>query len=652
MYNTRRSEGHSRGEASVYDDGALPPLNLRSTPVTAQTPPIVSPLRSLRSPWTLGYAAIACTSLAILACLMHYASYGLDFTDEGFYLNWIATPWEYPVSASQFGFLYHPLYLLVDGDIAPMRQINILLTYGLAWGLSTALLAHGSGARDHGWRNWRAPSLLAVSSGFACAALIQFYWWLPTPSYNSLVLQGLLLGAWALLLIDRPDGKPILGGVLLGLAGAVTFLAKPTSGSLLGLISLASLLCLGRKGLWALFYSGLTAAALMLASAFTINGSPSAFIQRIRGSMDPALQLGTPHTLLEALRLDTFQLTLPAQQAIAILTLAVVALTAIAWLARARLALLALSVILLPCLGTIAVLFGWRPSLTLVGPMHQAMLVWAVSLGLISLLVPVLLTVKHGDAPLNRHHASMAITLLFLSYAFAFGTANNYWQLGGLAAIMWVLAPVALLAPAAKQHSMRLLAPAAAVTQLLAALLLSLAIDTPYRQPSPLHVNKTETVIDAKGHTLKLSQGYADYYDTIRAIASDAGFSPGTPVIDLTGQSPTVLHSLGARPIGQPWIIGGYTRSTETAIASLSRVSCDTLASAWILREIDGPRSLPDQVLSKAGLGDINQHYSVVGTLTTPAGAGGYAEARTQQLLRPTYIADQVQTICQRPQTP
>lgn len=57
-----------------------------------------------------------------------YSRYGFDFTDESYYLSWIANPFDYAASATQFGFIYHPLYVLLDGNIAALRQANILIT--------------------------------------------------------------------------------------------------------------------------------------------------------------------------------------------------------------------------------------------------------------------------------------------------------------------------------------------------------------------------------------------------------------------------------------------------------------------------------------------------------------------------------------------
>ena len=83
--------------------------------------------------------SVICTSL-ILGWVLWLCNYGLDFTDESFYLVWISNPFNYSVSATQFGFIYHPLYKLLDGNIAALRQANILITFFLAWVLSYIFL--------------------------------------------------------------------------------------------------------------------------------------------------------------------------------------------------------------------------------------------------------------------------------------------------------------------------------------------------------------------------------------------------------------------------------------------------------------------------------------------------------------------------------
>jgi hypothetical protein len=151
----------------------------------------------------------------ILGWLLKYSAYGFDFTDESFYLVWIANPFIYDGSITQFGFVYHPLYKLLGSDIAALRQANILLTFGLAWILTYLFLA--SMAVDLIKNRF---TLLAISAGLATSALIIFSSWLPTPSYNSLALHALLISATGLILADKNfHRKSIIGWILIGIGG-------------------------------------------------------------------------------------------------------------------------------------------------------------------------------------------------------------------------------------------------------------------------------------------------------------------------------------------------------------------------------------------------------------------------------------------------
>ena len=75
------------------------------------------------------------STVLILYFIFKFSAYGIDFTDEGFYLNWIQNPFLYKSSLSQFGYIYHPLYNLVDGNIAWLRRLNFLITFALAFTL-------------------------------------------------------------------------------------------------------------------------------------------------------------------------------------------------------------------------------------------------------------------------------------------------------------------------------------------------------------------------------------------------------------------------------------------------------------------------------------------------------------------------------------
>jgi hypothetical protein len=200
---------------------------------------IVSPPIHLASRVTLTLSAI-CT-LSILAWTLHQCNFGLDFADEGYYLVSIFAPFRYPVSLSQFGFIYHPLYKLVDGNIALLRQTNVLLTFCLAWtlaGISLKAIFVG--------RNWTKFSLIVISAAIASASLVFLRLWLPTPSYNWLSFQSLLITAIGLLLAEKHfSGLSVVGWLLVATGGWLAFMAKPTTAAALGLSSAVYLLLSG-----------------------------------------------------------------------------------------------------------------------------------------------------------------------------------------------------------------------------------------------------------------------------------------------------------------------------------------------------------------------------------------------------------------------
>ena len=64
--------------------------------------------------------------------------FGLEFSDEGFYLNWIANPETYSISYTHFGFLFAPLFDLLGNNIAFLRIAGIIITF-----LCGILITHG-----------------------------------------------------------------------------------------------------------------------------------------------------------------------------------------------------------------------------------------------------------------------------------------------------------------------------------------------------------------------------------------------------------------------------------------------------------------------------------------------------------------------------
>jgi hypothetical protein len=601
----------------------------------------------LAEPISLIFSAIG--TIFTLGWLLWYSNYGIDFTDESFYLVWMSNPFNYSVSASQFGFIYHPLYELLDGNIAALRQANILISFCLSWVLSYVFLKTVFGSQS-----LQSTHRLVISGAIATASAASLVFaglWLPTPSYNSLTLQALLIAATGLLLANKhASSVSIIGWFLIGAGGWLAFMAKPTSAAALGFCTGLYLLFSGKLNVRLLAISVATAVGFIVLSAFIIDGSISAFIDRLNGSVELAKILDSGHTLTHSLRFDDFQLDIRAKYFL-------VSYTGVFFvgfcLSQAKSKALAYGGTLLSItfsLLSLAIIFGLTHQTFNVGQFQglfgrfQGLLIWVVPFA--TTLAGLSIYRSKGLFQIQRTQWALALTFLILPYVYAFGTANNYWVLGPAAGIFWILASLVLLSPIApnRNFSVMLLSLGFAA-QLITVTLVQSGIETPYRQPQPLRENNYKLEIGKPGSSLVLPKSFGQYFLEAISLAKQSGFKQGTPMIDLTGQSPGILYAMGASNIGQPWIIGGYSGSDALAVAMLKKATCQELVSAWLLVEPEGPLKISPEILSSFGA-NMATDFEVVGMFKTAEGAGGYKEIRAQLLLKPIRAFDTAVTAC------
>lgn len=567
-------------------------------------------------------------TLLILTWVLKFSHYGIDFTDESFYLVWLANPYLYSWSATQFGFVYHPLYLLLNGDIASLRQANILITYGLSWPLAFLVLSSLTNEQ-----NKKKITLHITALGLATASLIAFDSWIPTPSYNSLAFQALLISSIGLMLSEKGESvRSFIGWTLTGIGGWLAFMAKPSSALALSIGVLFYLIFSRKFSTRMLIVALSTTLLLLISSALLIDGSITNFVNRLTTGIEFGKFLGAGHTLQHILRVDTF--TLGLREKLAILILFSTSLISIYFACAKKHSLQALSI-----LSSLLFLFAiacFTLGLTLKTAefgQFQALTIWGIALPIFA--TGVVFSQKKTNHGISAERWCSALVFLVMPYIYAFGTNGNYWQAGGNAAIFWLLSSLILLNPFARaRNELVFLVPIILATQFLTATLLQKGLESPYRQSQALRLNATAIEIGMPGSILVLSNGYAKYVENAKNTALRAGFIANTPVIDMTGQSPGILYAIRAENIGQAWTIGGYPGSADLAKAALNRTSCEKIASAWVLLETDGARSITLEVLTSLGAG-FPKNYTPVGSWETAEGAGGYSAARTQTLYAP-----------------
>ena len=575
------------------------------------------------------------------------SGYGMDFTDEGYYLVWIDNPAAYKESATQFGFFYHPIYEYFGKNIGRLRQANILVTFGLSWCLGFALFRVLFPPLPNDVQqplgNWR-------HAAFACVTATSypnvFDMWLPTPSYNSLAMQAALLVTTGFLLTGRTmSGVTAFGAVLIGVGGWMAFLAKPTTAAAFALLTLLYWLLSGRF-VWKSALLSLTVAfGMLLLTAVAIDGSLYAFVQRLTRALDTARLMGVQPSMGQLLRIDRFELNTADSAAFVLAVGAMVSCVLIASLRTLRWRWIPYGFLLLVSLVGLAM-----AARVCCSTPH-----YANFRGMLMLAVPVAAAISATAMVYarwttgifwSRPALAVVVTFAMAPHAYAFGTGNNYWQSASAMSIFWLHAGLATLIPTVSRATVWLsVLPVALGAQMISLLVTNMALAHPYRQPSPITTTMQEVAGGPGPGGLHLDAGYARYVDAIRAAAGGAGFRSGTPVIDLTGHSPGSIYVLGAHAVGVPWLLGGYPGSDQSATRILSSVACSEMAAAWLLVEPNGPRHLSPTVLERSGI-EVQANYRVTGKFVTPVGFGGYATPSEQQLLKPVRPLEEATRAC------
>lgn len=581
-------------------------------------------------------------SLLVIGWVLSLTGRGLDLTDEGYYLNWMADPWAFPATVTLFGFLYHPLFEVLDGDVARLRQANILTTCALGallvWSLVRGLAPAGSL-----WRSRGVPVAVAVAA--SPLHLVILHHWLATPSYNSLTLQALLLTATGVLwAIADSRGLAAAGAFVIAVGGWLTFCAKPVSAVPLALC-VAVVILVVRPRRWAhLVASGLGAAVLLLMTALVVDGSVAAFADRLALGADDAATLDGGHTLANVFRIDPLLWDREVRQTFWLLVLS----SAVGgWLVLAR---------------RISTLATWTGTLllapALVAAMLRTFLIWtpwhplllaAVPAGFLLALAAQQVTARgtnHDCEDRGRPRLwSIPILLAFLPAVAAFGTNNNYWTASALFGGFWVLAMLAAtLVIVGQVHTVRLAVISIFGSLVVLMLVLNTSAHAPYRQLTPLRDMSSRIEVPmGSTSTLLAEDDIAGLIRDFQGAAVRAGMHPGTPVLDLSGESPALPFALDATPVGAAWVIGGYPGSKEVASTQLRRTNCATLATMWLIDGPGGARSIDPVVLADVGL-DATVDFRVVAEADYRGGA--------RRLLAPARSSADVAARCEAARDP
>lgn len=553
-------------------------------------------------------------------------------------------PFLYEVSASQFGFFYHPLFILFDGNIVAIRQINVLITFSLAW-----IFAYTFLNKITTKINDNLHSKLVISSGLATSSLVFFSFWLPNPNYNSLALQALIICSTSILLINQKNSsEKNFPWVLLGISVWILFLAKPTSAALLCMLLFIYTLLSGKFFVKKLLLSSIIFLLLLITSAFFIDGAILKFINRLENSLYYAQIIEAGYSTSEIFRIDS--VIFDENLLIIFLITFTISFIILSYsLTNNKIANSFIVVLILFFIFINYLIISKTILISLEIDIYKNVIFLAI---LVSFILSKLFFLKETNfTALSLQNWNLFFFFLFLPFIFAFGTNSNYWFKSSLAAIFWLMAACIFLSPkVVKTKSWIFVLPIVLFIQTVTTFLLQIGLDKPYRQSQALSLNTTQIKIGASQTPLILDQGFAQYITNAKKTALNAGFVANTPVLDLTGQSPGILYAIEAELVSQAWIIGGTKGSLNLAIEALKEVSCEKIAQSWILYEENGPLTIPVDLLYSAGL-NFPDSFKKMGEWQTATGAGGFAFSRKQELYAPISQAENLKA-CMKKRAP
>lgn len=556
-------------------------------------------------------------SIFLIVFLCSLSFFGLEFSDEGFYLNWIANPESYKISYTHFGFLFAPLFDLLGNNIAFLRMAGIIITF-----FCGILLTHTILRKVF----LLDQSIKTISLAFTLAVPVFLYYakyLILTPSYNNSNYMGIMLSLCVTLqLMEAKKESKFILWIALGACGFLVGLSKPTTALLLGPTLIIFLIVFSDVSIRHFAIGAITTFLLFYIFALNVDGSFWDFIRRIRNGVEVITIRDAGYGLSE-INLRSFYsggraLVMPQN------ILAVVLVFAILLISKTRNLLLNRLILIISILLLGTLLFS-TPDL-------PTFIFYGISIG--ALLAACLrLYLKNSEFVYPWRWLAFSILLLSLPPIYAFGTNNSLWSAAGVATFFSLLAAmVSSVMHFKAKDRVILLRALSLMFMLYTANYLVISAGNPYRQTIALWSMDTEINLN-NGTSLILDKSSARYANTYLQLANKHGFKDGDGIIDLSGRSPTIAFVLSGINLGTPWMNGGYPNSVVSAARALDFVSCEHLNNAWLITEPNGPRSLPVSAFRRHEI--YLQDYKLVGTIPVPSHIAGHDLPSTQYFYRP-----------------
>ena len=576
--------------------------------------------------------------LALQAALyLWMAPRGFDFSDESYYLHNYLHWREFTGTVTFFGAYFEWPFRILRADIGSMRVLTLVLVLGSAAILMRQLMRFAFGNRIPTSGTLGAYWYAVVPMGTA----MLFFGHLTTlrlPSYNVLCLASIAMMTVSMLSVieRRRDGGKVSGmAFLYGLTLGMCFLSKATTAVLVTMLHAVFFCSVNRD--WN--KKGLLRIVALVTLGFALNFA--------------VLTLALPHwyavlregMVVAGLRDETYsfktalisfrwqlqnQLTLQGPWMIGAVLILVIAGKKIAAAPRGIVSLLILALVLL---APYSHFYEQRSRIWLLAAAVVVGGLWLIEF-----------FVRRGAAARYDERAELALMVLLLlsPLAFSFGTNMPVLSHSAIAALfayaaiclrLYRLADAGVLTAPVMTIALAALCLPALMVQYRALT----DVRHTYRQAAPLMSQNMPTVLGTNGSLVHVDSLTNASLENMKKAARQAGMPAGQDVLDLTGDGPGVTYVIGARPVGSPWMLGGYPGSEASIERVVQKVDAGRIRNAWLLTSIDNRLRVRDwRGLLERRIGrDTHQLAASIAILNPYWGSKGAPPTVNLQLWKP-----------------
>lgn len=530
-----------------------------------------------------------------LALYVWMAPRGFEFTDESYYLHNFLYWREFTGTVTFFGAYFEWPFRALGGSVAGMRILSLLLILASSAVLMQQVLRYSRREAAVDERHASVPQATWWYLIAPMASAMLYFGYLTTlraPSYNLLCLCAMALSTACLLrtLEQQAAGRSSrIAPLFYGLALGACFLSKATTALLLVLVHLAFFVAVNRTWAW----KRLAEMFALIVAGFCINLvvltlEYPGWLQSLKEGIEVLRARGGygGSGLLKGVSWEFQRALIRVGPWFVLLGLLfLMARRRLVTAQRRTISLLALAMI---GASMVTIASDNQSSIWLFAMAATALGLWGVER-----------LAQKGASPTRSVRPELALmALLFvLPLVFSFGT--NMPMLGHSAiASMFVfcavylrlyrLAEKGVLAPRTLAGCVLLLCLPALVAQWLALT----DVRYTYRQHSALGSQDSEVVLGSRDTMLRVDSQTGKTLKDIAAMFRKAGFRPGQDVLDLSGDGPGVIFAVGAKPLGTPWMLGGYPGSAAAAGRVIEKLDPTALRNAWLLTSTDNPRRI------------------------------------------------------------